>query len=402
MPRKRRHSCVGRSSSDAQRMQRLRGHITINHDENTVCDSSNGVVNWLDAAFSYDPIKSYSTSKDVTIGQMNKICNFCNAKKWTDESPGMCCTGGKIKLPALENPPIFLHQLLTEKSTRANGFRNKLWKYNAAFMMTSFGADKDLTERGFCTTYKIQGQCYHKIGALLPSSGEQSKYAQVFFMGGSEQEADQRCLLNPGVDHEIILGLQQMLHDTHPYVRSLKFAKEFMESDTINYKLVIHADKKPSGEHERRFNTPVANEVAVVMIGEHYGNRDIVLKQRDQQLMRICETHRSYDCLQYPLLFARGEDGYHFNVSQVHPVTGNNTNKKISCQDFYAYRFMVRSDSFNHLLLFKQVTSQLFVDMYAKMESERLLYIRLHQKQLRADQYVHLRDALNADGHAKS
>ncbi|XP_075451177.1 uncharacterized protein LOC142492419 [Ascaphus truei] len=36
--------------------------------------------------------------------------------------------------------------------------------------------------------------------------------------------------------------------------------------------------------------------------------------------------------------------------------------------------------------------------MYAKIESERLLYIRLHQKKLRVDQYIHLRDAVGNDG----
>lgn len=35
--------------------------------------------------------------------------------------------------------------------------------------------------------------------------------------------------------------------------------------------------------------------------------------------------------------------------------------------------------------------------MYAKIESERLLYIRLHQTKLRVDNYIHLRDAVAND-----
>ena len=31
--------------------------------------------------------------------------------------------------------------------------------------------------------------------------------------------------------------------------------------------------------------------------------------------------------------------------------------------------------------------------MYAKIETERLLYIKLHQKELRVDSYDHLKDA---------
>ena len=36
--------------------------------------------------------------------------------------------------------------------------------------------------------------------------------------------------------------------------------------------------------------------------------------------------------------------------------------------------------------------------MYAKIESERLLFIRLNQKKLRVDDYIHLRDAVANDG----
>ncbi|KIH43605.1 hypothetical protein ANCDUO_26386, partial [Ancylostoma duodenale] len=36
--------------------------------------------------------------------------------------------------------------------------------------------------------------------------------------------------------------------------------------------------------------------------------------------------------------------------------------------------------------------------MYGKIESERLLYIRLNQRKLRVDDYFHLRDAVVNDG----
>jgi len=64
---------------------------------------------------------------------------------------------------------------------------------------------------------------------------------------------------------------------------------------------------------------------------------------------------------------------------------------------FYAYRFMLRSDSFNHWHRCLDLFSQFAVDMYVKMESERLAYIRTHQQELRAESYIHLRDAVNSD-----
>ncbi|GBM99225.1 hypothetical protein AVEN_182331-1 [Araneus ventricosus] len=35
--------------------------------------------------------------------------------------------------------------------------------------------------------------------------------------------------------------------------------------------------------------------------------------------------------------------------------------------------------------------------MYAKIEAERLLFIRLNQKKLRVDEYIHLKDAITND-----
>ena len=55
---------------------------------------------------------------------------------------------------------------------------------------------------------------------------------------------------------------------------------------------------------------------------------------------------------------------------------------------------MVQEGNFNHLLRFKRLTCQLMVDVYEKIEAERLFYFRRNQARLRAEQYVHLRDAL--------
>ncbi|KIH60924.1 hypothetical protein ANCDUO_08810 [Ancylostoma duodenale] len=163
------------------------------------------------------------------------------------------------------------------------------------------------------------------------------------------------------------------------------------------YKVVIRADKRPRGEQERRFNAPTFNEVAVVMAGEHE-RRDIVIQRRSEGLQCISETHRSYDALQYPLMFREGEDGYHSNIMRIDPSTGCSVNKKVSAMDFYAYRIMIRTTSPNHILNCRQLFQQFIVDMYAKIESERLLYIRLNQKKLRVDDYIHLRDAVVNDG----
>lgn len=68
--------------------------------------------------------------------------------------------------------------------------------------------------------------------------------------------------------------------------------------------------------------------------------------------------------------------------------------------NFYAYRMMVRANEENHLMKYCKLFHQYAVDMYAKIESERLAYIRFNQTKLRSEEYIHLRDALNNDGNA--
>ncbi|XP_039275262.1 uncharacterized protein LOC120349356 [Nilaparvata lugens] len=50
-------------------------------------------------AFRYNPAIDYSSSQHVVIGQMSHVCSYCQALKFNNETKGMCCAGGKIKLP---------------------------------------------------------------------------------------------------------------------------------------------------------------------------------------------------------------------------------------------------------------------------------------------------------------
>ena len=129
------------------------------------------------------------------------------------------------------------------------------------------------------------------------------------------------------------------------------------------------------------------------------GSRDIVLKTKDNELHSVNQTHRSYDSLQYPLLFPRGEDGYCLTIWQRNPQTNQPTGQKVSAKDLYAYRMMKRGNEFNILHHGKNLSNQFYVDMYVKIETERLQYIRFHQNELRTEQYVHLQDAIADDRH---
>lgn len=51
------------------------------------------------AAFRYDCSNDYSLHPSVCIGQMDVVCKYCGALKFSGETPGLCCLSGKVKLP---------------------------------------------------------------------------------------------------------------------------------------------------------------------------------------------------------------------------------------------------------------------------------------------------------------
>ncbi|GFW22104.1 helitron_like_N domain-containing protein [Trichonephila clavipes] len=151
--------------------------------------------------------------------------------------------------------------------------------------MTSIGFSKQVIETGFMPTFKVQDQVYHRIGSIFPCPAEEPNFLQIYFIDSNTEQAEQRCKIVQQVKQDLVLKLQDML-------------------------------QLPAGEHSRRFNEPTASVVAVIMARDQHGKRDIVLETRNSSIQKIADTHKSYDALQYPLMFWQGEDGYYFQLHQ--------------------------------------------------------------------------------------
>lgn len=274
-------------------------------------------------AFHYDANYDYSLHPSVIIGPMDKVCPHCKAMKFKNETPGMCCASGKTDLPQLQPPLEPLMTLLSGVGANSKHFLSKIRKYNACFQMTSFGADK-IHHDAFMPTFRIQGQIYHQLGALLPLPSEEHKFLQIYFIGDESNDQDQvqqRQQHNDGTRQQIVTDLQVMMHANNALVEVFKYAYESLRNQSDQHRVVFHADRTPAGQHPGRFNAPTVNDIAVLMVGDQVANRDIIIYRRQGQLQRIAETHRSYDALQYPIMFPYGEDGYHFELKQINRDT---------------------------------------------------------------------------------
>ena len=120
---------------------------------------------------------------------------------------------------------------------------------------------------GFNPSFRIQGQVYHLIGSIVPTEGESPKFAQIYFIDDRESEVATRTAIVDELKPDIIRGVNQLLHDNNHYVEVFKVAKEVFEQENTptNVKIVINETKRPSGEHSRRYNRPLSDEIAVLM-----------------------------------------------------------------------------------------------------------------------------------------
>jgi len=343
------------------------------------------------SALSYNAAFDYAST--ASLGSMSVVCSHCHAKKWKNEPAGLCCSGGKVRLPPFEPLPEPLYSLLLGMHPHSPHFLEKIRWYNSCFQMTSFAA-KQISAGHFMPTFKVQGQVYHYIGGLTPPSGETAKFLQIYFVADTNLQIDMRCERYKKVRAALVAQLQQMLHEHNGYVKQFKAAIASVSAQN-ELTVVIRADKKPTPAHRGRFNKPTSSEIAIVVSGQVFEKRDIVLRAKDDRISRISETHVAYDALQYPLLFPRGEDMYTIKIPLYDPKTRLPTSKYVSARQFYSYHLMVRT-SMNHLLHMHDLLNVFIVDMYAKIESERLAFLRNNQRQMRVDTYGNLQDAINA------
>ncbi|XP_074299983.1 uncharacterized protein LOC141631177 [Silene latifolia] len=220
------------------------------------------------------------------------------------------------------------------------------------------------------------------------------------------------------------------LMDDNPYG---KFFRSLKEIDvTKDTRIVLSTD--PSHD-QRVYNAPTSDEVAVVWTDSTtmQGNEGphIIAYGRGSRSHRVRHFYGCYDPLQYPLLLPKGESGWHQGLKKVSspsfdvglgasfPVSAVSSSepenlieaevanaavrrtredKRISCREYYAYKFQIRPGNF--ILRCGRVFQQYIVDIYVKIENTRLDFLRLNQDAIRLDLYQGILDTLSLGGNA--
>ena len=132
-------------------------------------------------------------------GQLNVVCNFCRAKHYAKEQPtdkqfNICCSKGKVVMDPIRVSPL-IKQLFTRQHEHSNNFHDNIRSINSALAFASLGANIAPPPGYGPYCFRINGQIYHRSGALHPSNDDQRQFAQLYILD-PEEAANQRMQMN--------------------------------------------------------------------------------------------------------------------------------------------------------------------------------------------------------------
>jgi hypothetical protein len=205
--------------------------------------------------------------------------------KSTNNNPqfSLCCENGKVLLPSLPITPQELEVLLTSKENSAVKFRDQICMYNLVLAFTSLGAkiNESVTGGPGPYSFRIQGELYHKIGSLCLAEGQRPQFAQLY-IHDTKPEHQNRHAVMPSLDPTTLDRLLTMMYNINPYVEVFKMTRDMMitKGAPMDLKSCLIASQTKDA---RRYNVPMADEVAALMVGDGFevvDRRDVVLVQQ--------------------------------------------------------------------------------------------------------------------------
>ncbi|XP_074360116.1 uncharacterized protein LOC141700196 [Apium graveolens] len=319
---------------------------------------------------------SHDGDDEDIVDEINSDCNLMQSRHASRRviSEEYASLGGPtaicaVRLPQIPPTPQYLLDLYHDKK-RGPSFHRLIQLYNAMFAFTSTGGniDHSINSGRAPYVYRLNGQNHHVFGSLIPNDNETPKFCQLYIYD-TINEVDNRLWWvsvqdRESVDKEVVRGLITMLDETNQLVGEFRQQRDLHESDEIvELQITLKVIKSESG---RECYISSTDEVAGIMVGnteETCGDRDIVVNEKGKGSVRVSNVHPKLMALQYPLLFPRGEDGFHPKI-----------------------KFQRTVDSLTPRLggrLFQQY----MVDAFSTIEQTRLWWFRTHQTTLQNELY---------------
>ncbi|XP_027082486.1 uncharacterized protein [Coffea arabica] len=290
--------------------------------------------------------------------------------------------------------PYELFRLYSGTDEECVEFRKWVRTYNNNLAFTSFGAKYDRaltknTKRVY--TFRVQGQVYHLLNSLV-SPTDQATGVQLYFYD-QEEELSKRVAGSPRL-HESTLKLLMRILEANPYTKFFKGLRDVPDLD--NHRIVLNFDPRLD---QRVYNVPTSSQVAAIWTEDEdealEKGAHIQVYTHSNVSHRIPHYFASYDPLQCPLLFPRGEPGWHYGIPKT-AESGKKQRDTISAREYYCYLLQMREKDRSMLLHTRRLLQQFAVDIYVKIETSRLDFHRKNQTNIRTEILQGVMDSLSA------
>ncbi|XP_027155566.1 uncharacterized protein LOC113755901 [Coffea eugenioides] len=309
-------------------------------------------------------------------------CEHCGTKRFHMEPPSFCCRGGEVKI-VCPPMPYSLKRLFTGSDEECEDFRRKARTYNNNVAFTSYAAkyDRELTKNKLGVyTFRVQAQNSDKL-----------------------REDTLKLLMN-------------LLQD-NPYAKFFKSLRDVPNLE--DHRIILNCNP---GLDQRVYNLPTTSQVAAIWTETDDHSVDmrphIQVYSHSSTSYRVQPYYGCCDSLQYPLLFPRGESGWHYGIKRFHKKGKNGTFSEVdpsvdlssihtpsqlleleqrvadkastedyfvSAKEYYCYKFQVRDDDVSMLLHSLRLFQQFVVGSYIKIEMSRLDFHRRKQNEIRTE-----------------
>ena len=328
------------------------------------------------------------------IGEMSHVCTHCRALKFKGETPGICCSGGKVQLESFKPPPNPLYDLLMGTGTDSGLMLDYARSFNNAVAMASLiSFEKEMP--GYKPSVILAGKVHMRMGPLQSTDGS-AHYAQLYVLDSQQEKTErfQRMHIAQGTSDAqkrrlkgILTQVQEAIHSVNPYVKDFKQIMELPEEDLEHAHIVISASEKPRDGHSGVYNAPAnLNEVSILTT---FGSHDLVVQRRGGPISEIHAMNPAAQPLHFTLLFPYGDKGWDAAAKQA------NGTSRITTKQFYSYHMHSREGEPNHLQQWRRLYQEWICWAWLSIEDQRLNFQRLNQKQLRADSYRNIKDTID-------
>jgi hypothetical protein len=256
------------------------------------------------------------------------------------EENGWCCSKGKYLLPALPSYPRAIEEEFEIYNQQLNSLSRKL---NNLFAFTILGVTGGFRKLPAPSNVAITGRVYHQILDL--TQGNHSLRWFLHDESGRNSQAMQQQ-----VPVGLVSAIRQMLIQVNPFIQHLRAS--FQPNHLQHMALELYTPSTSSG-----------GEIAAIIHGNNLHQvhpRSVLIQQNGNPTpQKIDILSPLYEPLQFPIFFPHGTPGW-------------SVDKPMSQIRWYRCRLL----SEHRFQQFGRLCGEYLVDMYSRVEDQRLAYIR--------------------------